>query len=292
MKQYFLTPVFCLTLLVGAAQAQGLPTLSKLEISLWPEYDWPGVLVIYRGQFAADTPLPVAVEIRIPARIGQPHAVAHKAGDGQLFEQEYETRIEGEWLVVSFDLPTSSFQLEYYDKLPVDESGRRTYTFAYVADYPVAALNLDVQMPATAEGFFLDPAAPLAVQETDGLFYHLVRAGPLDQGERKSWTFTYRKANSSLSVEVMGLVPTETSAPSAAKGSAIPAGFTVLVVLAAVAGAGVAAFWLGRRTQPAAKPESPPSASARALFCHQCGAQLRPDSKFCHNCGTIVNRQS
>ncbi len=296
MGRPFLSLLFCLALLVGPAEAQPVPTLSDLEISLWPEYDQPAVLVIYRGQFAADTPLPVAVEIRIPARAGQPHAVAHVAGEGQLLNQEYTTRPEGEWLVVSFDLPTGGFQLEYYDPLPVDESGRRTYTFTCVADYPVAALHLEFQVPATAEGFALDPAAPPAVQKADGLLYHLVEAGPLDQGETKSWTFTYRKADSVLSVEAAGPLPTAMpGALPAAKETVTPPWLIFLIAFVALIAAGTAAFWLGQRTSP------PPAGYRRqagshpapsALFCHQCGTPLRPDSRFCHHCGAGVRRKT
>jgi hypothetical protein len=64
----------CVVVLVGSAQAQDTPTssemppvLSTLEVSLWPEFDRPDVLVINRGLLAADAGLPAPVEIRIPA---------------------------------------------------------------------------------------------------------------------------------------------------------------------------------------------------------------------------------
>ena len=103
------------------------PTISSLEVSLWPEFDHPEVLVIYRGRLDADTPLPVPVEILIPAGSGGPSAVAYVTPDGQRFNQQYTTREEGDWLAISFDLEAQGFQLEYYDALPVDSTGQREY---------------------------------------------------------------------------------------------------------------------------------------------------------------------
>ncbi len=280
----------CLAFMAWPAQAQTSPALSKLEISVWPEYDRPEVLVIYRGRFAANSPLPVTVEIRIPARVGQPHAVAWVTDEGQQFNQKYATHIEGDRLVVSFELLSGSFQLEYYDLLPTDENGQRSYTFTYVADYPIAALSLDFQMPATAEGFLLAPAAPLAVQEADGLLYHLVEAGALDQGEARSWTLTYRKADSSLTVEVLASTPTPGTG-AIAREPAHPSGWLLLIPFVALV-AGMAAFWLARQTRLTCGPagQTWPQGADRALFCHHCGVQLRPDSSFCHQCGTPVRK--
>ena len=66
-----------LVILAGHVQAQEEPTLESLEIALWPEFDRPEVLVIYRGQLDADVALPALVEITLPARVGQPTAVAY-----------------------------------------------------------------------------------------------------------------------------------------------------------------------------------------------------------------------
>ncbi len=313
MKRFLLILVFSVLALAQPVQGQDVPTLSDLEIAIWPEYDRPEVLVIYRGLFAADTPLPVPVEIYVPARVGQPTAVAYVDG-GDRFNQQYTTRVEGDWLVVSFELARPGFQLEYYDTLPVDPDGQRTYTFDYTADYPVSALSLDFQAPPTAESFSLEPPADSVVQEADGLTYHLVQTGPLEQNETSSWTVTYRKDNPDLTVSLFA--PPEATAPAAlpsadtADNSTVVIFFIAFVALVAV---GAAAFWLGRRTQPLAEPEPPrggqqkrrgsgrgaefqrqqmPSPVARdGFFCPQCGTELRSDADFCHRCGTAVRRE-
>jgi hypothetical protein len=318
MKRLLLTLILTLTVLVGSLRAQEVPTLSSLEISLWPEYDRPGVLVMYRGLLSADTPLPVQVDIRIPARVGQPSAMAYVGEGGQRFNQEYTTRIEDDWLVVSFELATLGFQLEYYDELSVDSTGKRQYEFDFVADYDTAELNLEFQVPPTAEGFVLEPFADSVVQQGDGLTYHLVQVGPLEQGDTKSWSLTYQKSGSELTVSASA--QSVTPAPLAPVSSDATDNSTVLIFLVAfvaLIGVGAGAFWLGRRTQPlseslpaASRPQglqagprkrrgsgrgtqsqrqpSPPDSGSAMAFCHQCGAELRSDADFCHKCGAAV----
>jgi len=169
------------------------PTLASLQISLWPEFDRPDMLVIYTGWFAPNTTVPVPVEFRIPASAGQPSAVAWIDEGGQRISQTYTSREEGEWLVISFEVPTVGFQFEYYDELPKDSSGAREYQYAFLAGCAIASLTLDFQVPLGAQGFALDPAADSVAEADDGLTYHLVDAGLMGQGDSRNWTITYRK---------------------------------------------------------------------------------------------------
>ena len=59
---------FIILLLIGflffvpGAQAQGTLRLAEFEVDLWPEYDRPDVLVIYKAKLPADVSLPVDVD--------------------------------------------------------------------------------------------------------------------------------------------------------------------------------------------------------------------------------------
>jgi hypothetical protein len=253
------------------------------------------------------------VEIRIPASAGQPTAVAYVDEAGQRFNQAHTTRVDGEQLVVSFELATSGFQLEYYDELPVDSTGRREYTFVHVADYPITVLNLEFQVPSTASEFALDPAADSVVVEGDGLTYHLVQEGPIALGETGQWNLAYQKDNEDLTASAFMQAPTPASvAPQSSGGSDNSAVLIFLVAFVALVAVGAGAFWLGRRAQSISETVPPPprrqkrrgsgqgsrsyqerhvaSELGGTLFCAQCGTQLRPDSDFCHKCGQVVRR--
>lgn len=309
MKRFVLTLVIWFTALLGAARAQDTPGLSVLEISLWPEFDRPEVLVIFRGLLAEGTPLPIPLEIRIPAAVGQPTAVAYVGEDGQRYNQQYTTRNEGDWLVVSFELAEQGFQLEYYDALPIDSTGQRQYTYSYSADYSVASLTMEMQEPPTAEALSLEPPADSATTAPDGLVYHVLNVGTLEQGEAQNWTFSYQKSNDALTISAFSQAqpPVATPAPASDDDSTI---LVFLVAFVALIAVGAAAFWLGGRTQPISQPALPSNGSRKrrgsgrggqspqeqpyssessgAIYCRQCGTKLRSDSLFCHRCGTPV----
>lgn len=303
MKRFVLSLVVGLALLAGVTQAQERPTLSSMDISLWPEFDRPEMLVIYRGLFAADTPLPVPVEFRIPASAGQPNAVAYVGEGGERLNQPYTTRSEGDELIVSFELPTLGFQLEYYTALDVDSAGQREFAFTYPADYATTELRLDAQVPLGAQGFAIDPPATSVTQETDGLTYHLVSAGPLAQDEAQSWTITYQKSDSALTADSLAQAgaPDEAVPPPAETEDSSTVLIFVIAFVALLAVGGTA-FWLGRHTQPTPEPLSQAAKQRKrrgsgkgeqaleggTTFCHQCGALLRYDSEFCHKCGTAI----
>jgi hypothetical protein len=294
--------ILCLVFLAWPGLAQEAPEVSSLDIALWPEFDRPDMLIIYQGSFAPETALPLAVEFRIPAGAGEPSAVAYVDESGQRFNQQYTTRIEGDERVVSFELATLGFQLEYYDTLTVDASGRREYTYDYTADYATALFSLEVQVPPTALNFQIEPPADSILPESDGLTYHVAGAESLVQGERQSWTVSYDKADADLTVSsVAPSQPTQTPAPAAAGGGDSSTVLLFLVAFVGLVAVGAGAFWLGQRTQTAAGRDpvsrsqkrrgSGRGGGGRTIFCHKCGAHLRSDSDFCHKCGAAVRTE-
>ena len=79
MRRYYLALLIiiliaCTPLLPALAQSE--VKLSSMEVDLWPEYDRPNVLVIYRITLPPTTTLPVDLSFRIPAAAGEPSAVA------------------------------------------------------------------------------------------------------------------------------------------------------------------------------------------------------------------------
>lgn len=294
--------LFCIIGLAVApgSQAQEPPVVATLQISVWPEFDQLDVLVIYRGWLAADTPLPAPLEIRMPAGVVAPSAVAFVDESGQRLNLDYTTRVEENEQVVSFELPTLGFQLEYYDALPIADTGRRSYTLDYKAHYAVEQLSVEFQVPLMARNFELEPPADSVVTETDGLVYHLVEANPLAQGEARSWTLRYDKDNTDLTFPALqqqqtpAVQPTQ-AAPAGEDSSTVLIFFVAFVALVAV---GATTFWLGRRTAGEGEPTVEAALSARKkrqgmgratdAYCHKCGTRLRADAEFCHRCGTTV----
>ncbi len=304
---------------LAPAAAQTAPTLALLHISLWPEFDRAGVLVILDGTLAAGTPLPAEVSLRMPAAAGQPNATAYHAADGSLLAASYTTTAAANDIIVTFSIESLDFRLEYYDPALTINGDRRTYTFDWTSDYAVTAAAVRVQQPAGASEFATLPALSATGAGEYGLQYYEGDLGALATGQAVRVTASYSKPDATLSSETVGAA----AAAPAATATPAPtgAGSTTTIVwgaagLALVA-AGVVAFLIVRSQRPAAKSRRaprrhtrnpaarraipavdeprpilrarhPPAPSAATAFCTQCGQPRQPGDQFCRQCGAPV----
>jgi len=267
----------------GPSAAQNIIRLEQLLVDLRPEYDQPAVLVIYQGTLAPDTPLPATLTLRLPARVEQPYAVAYDDGSGNLMNASYTTQVEGDWLAVTLETPTTNFHLEFYDEL--DQAGQqRSYTFVWPGDYAVGQFNLVLVPPPGAAKLQTTPELPYS-ESSDGS--RRGAFGSLNVGQELRLTLSYAGSNGGKLSPLVVVI--------------------VLAVALALIGAGV---WYSRRSQgqPAPEPtqqkrpkrsrsqrrqrplgEQRPQASP-ARHCTQCGQALRSNDRFCGSCGAPVEK--
>jgi hypothetical protein len=303
---------------LAVAQAPDEVRLATLDIAIWPEYDRPAVLVIYRGQLAAESPLPAEVFVRLPATAieGKPHAVAADDPAQGLLNVPYTSEEQGDWIQVSFTTARPAFQVEFYDELDLSQPERQ-YSLIWAGDAAVAHVTLQVQEPYNAANFRATPQLEAGQRRDDGLLYHAAELGELEDGEPLQIDIAYRKSDSRTSAEALRLtLPTPTPQPNPALTELfawpawMSAGIAVAVLLI-VAGL-VWQFYAPRqeprleaytpspvrrdkrkrdkrhahavarkrRAPPPEEPTPPP-----AGFCTQCGQPLRPEDDFCTQCG-------
>ena len=145
---------------------------SVASISIWPEYDQPGVLVIYRFTHTSDTSLPVDLTIHIPASC-EPYALAGRQSDGTLYNIDYTQDTSREWTDINFSNAFPEIQLECYDySLQIDDT-QRHFDFFWVADYAVDDLSIQVQQPVEATDLHVSPDFGTGVtgRRRDGLLH-------------------------------------------------------------------------------------------------------------------------
>jgi hypothetical protein len=321
----FLT--LALTLLASVvAQAQAAtPHIDNLLIELWPEYDRPEILVIYRAELSPETPLPAELTFRLPGYIEAMHAVAIQQ-DGQLVEvraEEVDLRYDGDDLYLTFPTSSPGVHFEYYDPNIITRQGQtRQLTFEFTASYAIRATNLEIQEPFQAQGFSLTPPPSRTFIGNDDLTYNLIEMTGLNPGESFELSATYQRSTDALSVERFGVGVSEHAADLAA-GPEPPVATNQTLAYVSI-GAGVALLltaggywlWSGRFNKGTASPtprrgsrrrpgspskrktiseSSPPSepvkqpaeTQATGGYCYNCGVVLRADSNFCYNCGAV-----
>lgn len=309
---------------ISQAQSTG-PSLDQLLVELWPEFDRPEVLVIYRAQLSADTALPTQLTFRLPEYVETMHAVATEE-NGNLFEvdpEAIELRQEGDAILLTFPTSSRNFQFEYYDPVILSKQEQtRQIDYRFTAPYQAEMVTFEVQEPAQTENFSMTPQPSNSFIGSNGLDYNQVDVAGLAPGETFELSATYRRNTAELSVNLLNSGVSEhaadlVAAPEAPTNSStnLTLGYiSVGVGLVLLLGAGGYWWWSERmkqsdtqrraprksrgrasrrrqhaspKKQPkrAAQSESSSTGQLTARFCYNCGAELRSDAHFCHICG-------
>ncbi len=140
----------------AGVRAQSEGTFKALNVSLWPEYDRPGVLVIYRISLPDNTTLPANLTVRVPAS-ATVNAVAARQADGTLLNAPYDRTVNGDWAEISFTTTMPETQIEYYDTSLTTDGKLRKYRYTWPGDYAVDALGIEVQQPLGATDMVTSP---------------------------------------------------------------------------------------------------------------------------------------
>lgn len=237
-----------LAAVLGILAAVAPVKLERLEVALWPEYDRPAMLVMYRARLAAGTALPAIVTLPIPTA-AEPHAVAKHAADGSLLVAPHSREVQGDWARIAITTDSLEVQLEYYADLTV-EGRRRRFRWAWPGGMEVAALAYEVQQPAGATGFTLTPAEASSGVHPDGLTYHHGDLGGVRPGQKLALDVAYEKGDRELSAAPQ-VSPSPAAAPAPAPRPAASGGEdTIGWVVGGIAGALVLGALAWELTRP------------------------------------------
>jgi hypothetical protein len=285
-------------LLPAAVQAQAVIEIDTMQIDLWPEFDRSEVLVIYRFSLSDTTSLPAELTMRIPASSGGPYNLAfrdlNENGEISLFNLEYTTSQQDDWILVSFTAPTADLQFEYYDPGLQKNGDQRSFDFVWPADYTVRSMGVQIQQPINATQMQIEPDMGAGQLLQDGLTYYTGLFGEIESGEEFVVQLTYEKPDDTLSQSFEPVFPAETTADKTTFNNIWPwilGGLGVLMVL------GVVIWYLvPQRKQPASArkrhvPVAPKNEKGSGnVFCTSCGTRAQPGDLFCRSCGTKLRR--
>ena len=277
-----------ISLSVMPVSAQGAISLAELQISFWPEYDRNAMLVIYHGTLDPSISVPASLTFTIPAQYGPPLAVAYEDAQGRLFNLEYTTAIASEEMKVTFTVPASKFQFEYYDTSLVTSSSARHYRFEGVASYPMQTLILQIQQPVGANGLVTTPSISTWSTGDGGLNYGRTSQNDVKIGNPITLELSYTKNDSVLSADnAQPVVSTPPTLAPARAQSALPIPWVAVLlglVGALLIGGGV--WWYSGVKAGGGSNSS----EEEAVFCYQCGQRAQRKDSFCRNCGTKLRK--
>jgi len=283
------------------AQAQTLLTLSSLEVDLWPEYDRPQMLVIYRITLPASVTLPVDLSLRLPATAGEPSAVAvvqpSATGEKSLFTIPYTRVVSGDWGLINLTATMPELQIEYYDPGLIKQEAARQFEYRWPGDYAVDTFSIQVQQPVGARQLSISPASGSGVTGQDGLVYYNNQVGSLPAGQTFSLSINYQKDDDTLSASSLTVQPgaplSEAPSSQVSLRAYLPWVLGVLGVTLIVGGG--LWYWRsgrGGREPAQARRRHKPAAVREAaqpgdpIYCHNCGKRAALGDRFCRVCGS------
>jgi hypothetical protein len=290
MKRHYLA--LGLVLLLAAATpvfAQTDLTLDSVQVQFWPEFDDPGMLVIYTIELAEDTPLPAVVSLRIPTAAGEPNAVAVSVDDN-LLTAEYTREVTGDWAEIAVNADSLIVHVEYYDPGLTVDGDQRSFNYTWPGDYAVNQFIVRVQEPNGATGITFSEAMGNPQSSSDGLRYYTMDFGALAAGAQFEFSISYNKSDRSLTVDALA---GESSTSSV---SGTPWWLWLLVGMGVVLIAMGGLFFFKDSSKKTKSSQSKyarkrsraagrSGGSAEEIFCHNCGAKAQPGDNFCRECG-------
>jgi hypothetical protein len=265
--------------------------LSLVSVDIWPEYDRPAVLVIYRITLSPDTSLPADLVFRIPSD-AQINAVAVNDSAAGLINTIFETAVNGKWLTLKLSTNSPKVQVEYYE--PLNKDGvTRNIVFDWAGDYAVDRLEVNFLRPLGAENLSVNPTALSSNLGQDGLMNYRIQSANLTSGQPYSVTFRYERKIDDLSISSLPVEAASTPGPDTiGRVSAIGVSPWVMGgigVFLIVSGIAWFAVWQKRGQKETASPKQMPHNQQHdddALHCPKCGKRAPPEDVFCRACGT------
>ena len=144
--------------------------MARLHVSIWPEYDDPRVLIIFRGELAPRDALPTSITLDIPKGLDiigagiiseQNEFLIHPH---QLQPGELHDRLE-------LNVPVARFFVEFYYN-PFAAGTDKRFTYTLPANYAIDRLEVDIQQPRHATNFSTTPDPMRQSTGEQGLTYH------------------------------------------------------------------------------------------------------------------------
>ena len=303
MKIRILAVLLLLVMISGAAKAQSDLTVDRLQVDIWPEYDRPDVLIIYRITLSSELSLPVSMAVKIPRTAGKPHVVSMQGVDGLLYNLDYTITVEEEWLNVSFTTLSPEVHLEYYDPRLSLSNGLRSFDYLWPGDYSVSEMVVRIQQPVGSEDLKILPDTSLNQQGQDELTYHSVVVGSVNAGTPITIRISYQKDEDTLSQSLQPVQPVEPIMPQtlgwATFIEVLPWALGVFGLLLIVGGG----FWywqsgnkvpspIPRFLTQTGKKETTGLDEDFEVYCFECGKRALPGDIYCRSCGSILQQDS
>jgi len=280
----------------AAAQTQSRIEFSVVNVSLYPEFNHPTMLVMVEIKLAEDTPTPIELSLQIPLNT-QLIAITNQGTNADLIPLEYEINEISQFTEVTVTSTTSKIRLEYIDNNFFKQEDFRYFEYQWFSKYPVKTLSVTIRQPFGVNDIKADPPLDEAVLRPDNNLYYTKDLDAVPGNKSVSLTLFYRKDPGNDTFPSF-IVDSAVAINEATPGRTPPP-LSVIMWLVAVAVAvlimvGIYYWWfrinvLGQQDRLVQgvgimNPEK------QVIYCHECGMRSRSGDSYCSNCGTELRK--
>ncbi len=289
-----------LTSVSSPATAQEQARISELRVDIWPEFDRPAVLVIYRIVLADDITLPVVLNLRVPSQ-AYVNAVAINDPEMGLLTTTYNRSVVGKWANLAIQVPSRKLQVEYYDALEKNGSTREI-SYEWPGDAPVDSFQINFHSPSGATDLDLEPAPISVAPDQYDLMNYSFEIIPLEQGETVAFSALYEKADDELGISTMPVepvIPIEETSGQMVWSDALPWILGGLGLVFIIVGLFFLYGFLGvsgwkhigdKKITRKRKVQESSIITAAVFHCQLCGRRAQTEDKYCRACGVLLRR--
>lgn len=185
----------------GYASAADALTIGRMRVAIWPEYDDPGVLVVYDGRFVDSQAFPTKTRFIVPKGIVINDACS-LSPEGQHFCQLFKLDTKEKWDELELWLPFANFYLSFHlPTVPRTKDGQNALDYMIKANHPIEQLELDFQQPLRSTAFTIEPAGGETLsREPFTHFRYLIDR--IAKGDEKNFKIRYQKTDPNPSVDI------------------------------------------------------------------------------------------
>jgi len=275
-----------------AAEAEP-PSISDVQVSVFPEFDDPRLLIMIEGRVDGVTP-PATVRFLVPDSAEMYSAGSKDAQNNYLNPTGGPPRREPSeilgWDEISYEVVTDVFRVEYYAPLIIG-SPDKTIGYDFHTRYDINGLNIAVQEPLKSSNFRVLPESS-AKGSDFGMNVFLYNYDSIKAGETLRFDISYTKSDPNPSMD-NAPVSGNPSAPVSTGGGGGDAGLItggitgglLIVALIAYLLFGRAGSRKPARARAASRSAAQAKAKASTKYCRQCGRQIEKSARFCQYCG-------
>lgn len=196
----------------GVARQEGsgekTPSMGRMAVAIMPEYDDPGILVIYEGKFEEAPSYPIRANFLIPkgSVVSDACSLSH---EGKHFCQLYRTVNRGDFDEVTTQLPYPNFYLSFHTPRLDTATPRKEIVYRIKTSHHVRSLEVDIQQPLRSTEFGVQPPQRAAVAQPGGSasvikgFNRVAyRLGDVAAGREDAFRIGYLKTDPHPSVDI------------------------------------------------------------------------------------------